>query len=133
MSLLEDLTQRWFNMNARFWGRECARVMLFAFSVKWRQYEERRSDSLFIAGKALSTRLKWKQIDETTFTYEPSGLPVDISGDAPVLRAIHAVIEIEYDYLLGKRKGMTLWERAQMLHEAHRAADQYAAKWASRP
>jgi hypothetical protein len=130
MGFLANLNQRWLNMNGRFWGRQCARVMLWAYKVKWNQYKECRDDPAWIAGKALVTRIKWTQIDETTFTYEPIGDPVKlVPGYAAISSAIHAVIQIEYAYLLSIRKGMIISECAEMVRQAHRAADSYIANW----
>jgi hypothetical protein len=104
--------------------------MLFAYKVKWNQYKSDRHDRAWIAGKALVTRLRWRQVDETTFTYEPTGEPVKlIPGDGAIWSAIHAVIQVEYDYLLSIRKGMTISERAQMVREAHHAANSFIARW----
>ena len=133
MRFFENLSLWWLKRNARIWGNGCARIMLFAYSVKWRQYKSTHSDPDWIARRALLTRANWKQFDETTLIYEPNGQMVEIVDGLGVVHAIHAVIEIEYEYLLGQRTGIHIMERMDMLRAAHQAADEFVAKRLRRP
>jgi len=126
MRFLELLQRRWLERNARFWGKECARVMLFAFMVKKNQYESTAPNYAWISRRALETRTHWRQVGETTMLYDRSGQAVEISDGLNLRSVIHLVIEIEYGYELSKLT--TSWERADMLREAHDAADKYLDK-----
>jgi hypothetical protein len=133
MRLFENLSQWWLKKNARIWGSGCARVMLFTYSVKWNQYKSNHSDPDWIARQALLTRADWRQLDETTLIYEPNGEMVEIVDGLGVVHAIHAVIEIEYEYLLGRRTTIHILERMDMLRAAHHAADEFIAKRLRQP
>jgi len=126
MRFVELLQRRWFEGNARLWGKECARVMLFAFMVKKNQYESTAPSYAWISRRALETRTDWRQVGETTMLYDPSGQVVEMSDDLTLRSVIHLVIEIEYGYELSKLT--TPWECADMLREAHGAADGYLDK-----
>ncbi len=126
MRFLQLLQRRWLRGNARFWGKECARVMLFAFLVKMNQHKSTAPTYAWVARQAMVTRTHWVQVGETTMLYDRSGQMIEIPDDSNLEFAIHAVIEIEYGYELSKLT--TPWECADMLREAHDAAEKYLAK-----
>lgn len=126
MRFLELLQRRWLEGNARLWGKECARVMLFAFMVKKNQYESTAPNYAWISRQALQTRTHWQQVGETTMLYDRSGQTVEISDGSSLRNVIHMVTEVEYGYELIKLT--TPSERANMLREAHNAADKYLDK-----
>lgn len=130
MRFLEHLHRRWLEKNARFWGKECARVMFFAFSVKWNQYKTTAPTPAWLVRQTLVTRTDWRQVGDATILHEPSGQAVEISDDKNLRYAIHAVIEIEYGFELGKLT--TPWECADMLRQAHLAADEFLDKKSSK-
>jgi hypothetical protein len=124
MRFLERLQRRWMDGNARLWGKECARVMLFAFLVKKNQYESTAPTYAWITRQTMLTRNHWAQVGEKTMLYDRSGQTVEVPDDDSSLRfAIHAVIEIEYGFELSKLTNSR--ERADMLREAHNAAERY--------
>jgi hypothetical protein len=123
---MEHLKRRWTDGNARFWGKECARLMLYAFFVKQSQYESTAPNLSWITRQAMLTRTDWRQIGETTMLHDKSGQTVEITEDTNLRYAIHAVIEFEYGYELLKL--VSPWECADMLREAHSAADAYCDK-----
>jgi hypothetical protein len=123
MRFLEHLQRRWMDGNARFWGKECARVMLFAFLVKKNQYESTAPKYAWITRQAMLTRTHWAQVGETTMLYDRSGQTVEVTDDSSLRFAIHAIIEVEYGFELSKLTHS--WERAEMLREAHDAAEKY--------
>src|SRR5271157_4095462 len=100
MRFLEHLRRRWFEGNARFWGKECARVMVFAFRVKKNQYESTAPSYGWIARQVILTRTHWVQVGETIMLYDRSGQTVEVPDDSNLRFAIHAVIEIEYGHEL---------------------------------
>lgn len=100
--------------------------MLFAFMVKKNQYESTAPSYAWISRRALETRTHWRQVGETTMLYDPSGQVVEMSDDLNLRSVIHLVIEIEYGHELSKLT--TPWECADMLCEAHSAADRYLNK-----
>lgn len=123
MRFLEHLKRRWLEKNARFWGKECGRVMLFAFAVKKNQYESTAPNLAWLIRQTTLTRTDWQQVGDETLLHVPSGRSVEISGDTNLRSAIHFVIELEYGYEIGKL--VNPWECDDMLREAHAAADQY--------
>lgn len=133
MPFLENLSSWWLRRNARVWGSGCARVMLFAYSVKWNQYKSSHSDPDWIARQTLLTRTNWRQFDETTLIYDPNGQMVEITDGLGVVHAIHAVIEVEYEYLLSRRTTIHIMERMDMLRAAHDAADHLIARRLHKP
>ena len=122
------LKRRWLDVNARFWGKECARVMLFAFRVKKNQYETTSPSRAWLAILATIQRTDWVRVGETTVLHQPSGQTVDIPENTNIIFAIHAVIEVEYGYEIDKLLRLPPWEAADMLREAHAAADKYIAE-----
>ena len=123
MRFMEHIKRRWLDGNARFWGKECARLMLFGFVVKKNQYESTAPNYAWITRQAMLTRPDWRQISETTMLHDKSGQTVEIADDTNLRYAIHAIIEIEYGYEVLKLTSP--WECADMLREAHGAADKY--------
>jgi hypothetical protein len=99
--------------------------MLFAFLVKKNQYEGTAPSYAWVARQAILTRSHWGQVDETTLLFEKSGEPVEIPDDSNLRSAIHTVIEIEYKHELSR---LVPWECADMLRQAHFAADSYLAR-----
>jgi hypothetical protein len=130
MRFLKHLQRRWFDWNARIWGKECARVMLFAFLVKKNQYESTAPTYAWVARQAMLTRPHWVQVGETAMQYDRSGQTIDVPDDSNLKYAIHAVIEIEYSYELSKM--MSSWECFDMLRLAHDAADKFLAQKSGR-
>jgi len=130
MGFLEQLQRRWLDGNARLWGKECARVMLLAALVKKNQYESTAPSYAWVARQAMLTRNHWVQVGETTMLYDRSGQAVEVPNDSNLKFAIHAVIEVEYGYELSKL--LKPWECADMLREAHDAADKYLAEKSGR-
>jgi len=130
MRFLEHLQRRWLDGNARFWGKECARLMLLAFLVKKNQYESTAPTYAWVARQAILTRTHWRQVGETTMLYDRSGQTVDVPDDSNLKFAIHAVIEIEYSFEISKLT--TPWECADMVRLAHDAADTYLAQKSGR-
>jgi hypothetical protein len=124
---MEHVRRHWLDGNARFWGKECARVMLFAFRVKKHQYESTSPSRAWITVQAIIQRTDWVRVGETTVIHELSGQEVNIPEDTNIVYAIHAVIEFEYGYEIDKLLRLPPWEAADMLREAHAAADKYIA------
>jgi hypothetical protein len=76
------------------------------------------------------TRTHWVQVGDSTMLYDRSGQTVEIPDDSNLKFAIHVIIEVEYGHELTKLTSS--WERADMLREAHDAADKYLAKKSGR-
>ena len=130
MRFMEHLQRRWLDGNARYWGKECARLMLFSFLVKQNQYASTAPSLSWIIRQAMLTRTDWHQVGETAMLHIKSDETVEIRDDTNLRSAIHAVIAIEYGYEVGKI--MPPWECANMLREAHHAADVYLDKKSGR-
>lgn len=128
MRFFEHLQRRWLEGNARFWGKECARVMVFAFRVKKNQYETTAPSYAWIARQVILTRTHWRQIGEITMLYDRSGQTVDLPDNSNLRFAIHAVIEIEYGHELKRLLKMNPWECSDMVRLAHDAAEKYLAQ-----
>ena|ERR1035441_3447424 len=126
MRFLEHLQQRWMNGNARFWGKECVRVMFFAYVVKTKQYERTAPNVAWIIRQTVLARSDWGQVGDTTLVYRPSGTTVEMGEGTTLNFAIHAVIQIEY--LAELSKLMPSWEAEPLVREAHDAAEQFIAK-----
>lgn len=104
--------------------------MLFAFLVKKEQYKSTAPTFAWIARRAMLERTHWQQVGETTMLYDRSGQTIEIPDDSDLRLAIHAVIEIEYSYEIGRL--VSPWECADMVREAHDAADKYIVKKSGR-
>lgn len=100
--------------------------MLFSFVVKKNQYETTAPTYAWIARQTTLLRSDWAQVGETTLLHRPSGREVEMPDDSNLRFAIHVVIDVEYAYELSKL--VAPWECADMLREAHAAADKYLAK-----
>ena len=126
MRFLEHLQQRWMNGNARFWGKECVRVMFFAYVVKSKQHERTAPSIAWIIRQVVLTRSDWGQVGETTLVYRPTGNTIEMGEDSTLNFAIHAVIQTEYSALLSK--SVNSWEVEPLVREAHDAAEVFIAK-----
>ena len=102
--------------------------MLFAFRVKKNQYETSSPSRAWLAIQATIQRTDWVRVGETTALHQPSGQTVDIPENTNIIFAIHVVIEVEYRYEIDKLLRLPPWEAADMLREAHAAADKYIAE-----
>jgi hypothetical protein len=131
MRLMEHVRKRWLDGNARFWGKQCARVMLSAYRLKKEQYESTAPNRAWLAVQGILQRTDWVRVGETTVLHQGSGQEVDISEDIKIIYAIHAVIECEYGYEIDKLLRLPPWERGDMLREAHVAADKFIAELTS--
>jgi hypothetical protein len=126
MRFLEHLQQRWMNGNARFWGKECVRVMFFAYVVKSKQYERTAPSVALIIRQTVLTRSDWGQVSDNTLVHRPTGTTIEMGEDTTLNFAIHAVIQIEY--LAELSKLMPSSEAERLVREAHNAADEFIAK-----
>jgi hypothetical protein len=126
MRFLEHLQQRWMNGNARFWGKECVRVMFFAYVVKSKQYERTAPSVAWIIRQTVLTRSDWGQVSDNTLVHRPTGTTIEMGEDTTLNFAIHAVIQIEY--LAELSKLMPSSEAERLVREAHNAADEFIAK-----
>jgi hypothetical protein len=126
MRFLEHLQQRWENGNARFWGKECVRVMVIALAVKREQYKSTAPSVAWIIRQAVLARSDWGQANDTTLVHRPTGTTIEMGEDTTLNFAIHAVIQIEY--LAELLKLMPSWEAERLVREAHEAAEEFIAK-----
>jgi hypothetical protein len=123
---MEHLKQRWMNGNARFWGKECVRVMFLAYVVKSKQYERTAPSVAWIIRQTVLTRSNWGQVGDTILEYRPTGTTIEMGEDSTLNFAIHVVIQIEYSALLSKL-GYS-WEVEPLVREAHDAAEVFITK-----
>lgn len=126
MRFLEHLQQRWMNGNARFWGKECVRVMFFAYVVKSKQHERTAPSVPWLIRQTVLTRPDWGQVSDTTLEYRPTGTTIEMGEGTTLNFAIHAVIQIEYSALLSKL--VYSWEVEPLVREAHDAAEVFIVK-----
>ena len=78
----------------------------------------------WLARKALLTRDHWKQVDETTFLFEKSGEPIQITDEMNLLHVTHLVVDVEYGYEVGTTRPPE-WQKQELLLLAHYEVDQH--------
>jgi hypothetical protein len=120
--LLEHLRQRRMKGNARFWGRECARLTVFGFAVQRNQFG-RTAPYGWLARQTLLARPGWAQMGDTTMVYQPNGRRVEIGNDTNFNFLIHKIIEVEYFFELAKSTPAP--EAGVLVREAQDAADEF--------
>jgi hypothetical protein len=128
MQFFEHLQRLTLARNARFWGKECARRMVLSFLVKKTQYETSAPSFAWLAMQAMLARTRWVQVGETTLMYDRSGETVEIPDDSNLKFAIHKVIEVEYGYEIASLLRRPVGGCADVLREAHDAAEKYLTR-----